>query len=306
LTEHRRGLAYGVAAYVLWGIVPAYWKLFADVSPVEILAHRAVWGLGAFLVLAAISGELGAVKAALRDRRVLGTMVITAALLSVNWGVFIAAISAGHLLDASLGYFINPLVSVALGMVFLGERLRRLQAAAIALAAIGVALITWSAGRPPWIALILAFSFGSYGLVRKLAKVPSLAGSTVETLVMAPIAVIYLAVLAARGDGGLGHGDLNHHLLLISTGVISAVPLLLFTSAARRLPLATIGFLQYLAPTGQFLLAVLAYDEPFETARLAAFAFIWAGLAIFTIDLLRRPPPARSTPAAPARPAPGP
>lgn len=292
MSEHRRGLAYGVAAYALWGIIPAYWKLLDDVDAVEILAHRAVWGLGAFVLIAAASRELPAVRLALRDRRVLVTMVISAALLSVNWGVFIAANNTGHLLDASLGYFINPLVSVALGMIFLRERLRRLQVIAIAFAAIGVALITWHAGRPPWIALILAFTFGSYGLVRKLAKVPSLVGSTIETMVMAPVAAVYLVVLAVHHEGGLGHGDVPRHLLLISTGVITAVPLLLFTSAARRLPLSTVGFLQYLAPTGQFLLAVLAFGEPFAATRLASFAFIWAGLIVFSIDLVitaRRP-----------------
>ncbi len=288
MSEYRRGLGYGVAAYALWGIIPAYWKLLAHVDPVEILAHRAVWGLGCFLALAGVTRELPAVRDALRDRRALGTMAISAALLAINWGTFIAAVSTGHLLDASLGYFINPLVSVALGMVFLGERLRRLQILAIAFAATGVALITWQAGRPPWIALVLATTFGAYGLVRKLARVPSLVGSTVETLVMAPVAVIYMVAL---GGGHLAGGDVVDVSLLVSTGVITAVPLLLFTSAARRLPLSTVGFLQYLAPTGQFLLAVLAFDEPFASARLAAFALIWTGLAVFSVDLWRAASP---------------
>lgn len=285
MSEHRRGLAYGVAAYALWGVIPLYWKYLDHIDPVEILAHRAIWGLGCFVVLAAITRELPAIRSALRDRRAVGTMVVSAALLAINWGTFIAAVNTGHLLDASLGYFINPLVSVALGMVFLRERLRRLQVIAIALAAIGVAVITWQAGRPPWIALVLALTFGGYGLVRKVAKLPTLVGSAIETLVMLPFALVFLAAL---GGGALRDSDLADVGLLVSTGVITAVPLLLFTAAARRLPLSTVGFLQYLAPTGQFLLAVLAFGEPFAVARLAAFTFIWVGLAVFSVDLWLR------------------
>jgi chloramphenicol-sensitive protein RarD len=288
VTESRKGLVYGIAAYSLWGVIPIYWKLLADISPVEVLAHRALWGLGAFVALALIAGEWPAVRAAMRDRRTVAVMAVSGALLAVNWGTFVAAVATGHLLDASLGYFINPLVSVALGMVVLGERLRRLQWLAIGLAATGVGLITVEAGRVPWISLVLAGTFGLYGLVRKTAKVDSLAGSTIETAIMTPVAIAYLALLAARGGGALGRIDVATDLLLVSTGVITAVPLLLFTSAARRLPLSMVGFLQYLAPTGQFLLAVLAFGEPFSTGRLAAFACIWAGLAVFSSDFFRR------------------
>jgi chloramphenicol-sensitive protein RarD len=297
VTESRKGLLYGIAAYSLWGVIPLFWKLLVHVDPVEILAHRAVWGLGAFVGLALIAGVWPEVRVALRDRRTLAVMALSGALLAINWGTFVAAVATDHLLDASLGYFINPLVSVALGMVVLGERLRRLQWLAIALAATGVALLTVDAGTLPWISLVLAVTFGLYGLVRKTAKVDSLVGSTVETAIMTPIAIAYLVFLAARGGGALGHAGTTTELLLVATGVITAVPLLLFTSAARRLPLSTVGFLQYLAPTGQFLLAVLAFGEPFARGKLAAFACIWAGLAVFSLDAWRVSQGLRSSPA---------
>jgi chloramphenicol-sensitive protein RarD len=283
----RRGLAYGVLAYGLWGVVPVFWKLIADVDPIELLAHRVVWGLGVFVLLVWLTGQATATREAARDRRVLGAMALSGALVAVNWGLFIGAVATGQLLEASLGYFINPLVSVALGTLVLRERLRRLQWLAIALAAAGVALLTWRAGRAPWIALVLAGSFGSYGLVRKVAKVESLIGSTIETALLAPIGIAYLGYLAVTGRGALGHAPPATEALVIATGVVTAGPLLLFTSAARRLPLSTVGFLQYLAPTGQFVLAVTAYGEPLAHDRLIAFGLIWLGLAAFSADAIR-------------------
>jgi len=281
----RIGLVQGVLAYGLWGIVAAYWKLLAHVSPVELIAHRAVWGLGAFATIVFVAGQWRPFVAALREPKLVAVMALSGALLAVNWGVFVWATTTGHLLDASLGYFINPLVSIALGMVVLRERLRRLQWIAIALAAIGVGLLTWRAGRVPWIALVLASTFGLYGLVRKTARVDALVGSTIETLLMAPVAGIYLAVI---GGGVFPTASASTITLLIGTGVVTAVPLVLFTSAARRLPLSTVGFLQYLAPTGQFLLAVLAFGEPLARDRLFAFGWIWLGLVVFSIDLVRQ------------------
>jgi chloramphenicol-sensitive protein RarD len=286
VTEARRGLVHGITAYVLWGIVPAYWKLLREVSPVEVIAHRVVWGLVAFAVIVALAGVGPTVRAALRDPRTLAVMALSGTLLVINWGTFIAAVATGHLLDASLGYFINPLVSIALGMVVLGERLRPLQWLAIACAVAGVVIRTYLLGHAPWISLVLAASFGSYGLVRKLAKVDALVGSAVETTVVAPVAIAYLIVLAARGGGGLGHASVAIQLLLLSTGLVTALPLLLFNSAARRLPLSTVGFLQYLAPTGQFVLAQI-YGEPFAPEQWLAFGLIWLGLAIFSLDLIR-------------------
>ena len=284
-TSFRTGLAAGAAAYAAWGVVPLYWHLLAAIAPIEILAHRAVWGLVAFLVMAVVTGQGPAIGAAVRDRRVVLALATSATLLAINWGLFIWATLAGHLLQASLGYFINPLVSVALGVTFLGERLRRWQLIAIVLAAVGVILLAGAGDGVPWVSLVLAGSFGSYGLVRKVAPVAALAGSTIETAMMAPFGVAYLIYLAATGGGALGHIDLADTLLLLSAGVVTAVPLAWFTVAARRLPLSVVGFLQYLAPTGQFLTAVIAFHEPLADAKLLAFAFIWAGLAVFSADL---------------------
>lgn len=282
----RRGLLQGFIAYGLWGVVAAYWKLLATVGPIELVAHRAVWGLVTFAVIVAATSQLGALRAALREARTIAVMAASGALLAINWAMFVWATISGHLLDASLGYFINPLVSVALGTIVLREKLSRLQWIAIGLAAVGVAILTWRAGQVPWIALLLASTFGLYGLVRKTAKVDALVGSTIETMLMVPIAVVYLIVIADHG--ALGHADARTTALLVGTGAITAVPLVLFTSAARRLPLSTIGFLQYLAPTGQFILAVTLFGEPLSLDRLAAFVVIWAALGVFTLDLYRQ------------------
>ena len=285
--EFRLGLALGVLAYATWGVVPLFWGLLRAVDPIEILAHRALWGLVCFVVLTAATRQLGAVRALFGDRRVMLTLLGTGSLLAINWGLFIWATLSGHLLQASLGYFINPLVSVALGVGFLGERLGHATKVAIGLAAIGVVWLAAGTGVP-WVALVLALSFGVYGLVRKVVRVPALVGSTVETAVMAPIAIGYLAILYARGDGVVGHGDARTHLLLIAGGAVTAVPLVWFTSAARRLPLSIVGLLQYLAPTGQLLTALLVFDEPLADDKLIAFGFIWAALAIFSVELVRR------------------
>lgn len=288
MSEYRRGLAYGVTAYGLWGIAPLFWKLLGDVSWVEILAHRAVWGMVAFSAIVWLAGAAPAVYRALRDRRVVAAMALSGVLLAINWGTFVAAVAAGHILEASLGYFINPLISVAFGMLALRERMRPLQWLAIGLATTGVAILTWRAGRLPWISLVLATSFGAYGLVRKLARVESLAGSTVETALLTPIAMVYLAVLAARGEGQLGHASTSTQLLLLATGVVTVAPLLLFTSAARRLPLSTVGFLQYIGPSTQFVLAIALYHEPLARERIVTFALIWLALAAFSLDLVRQ------------------
>jgi chloramphenicol-sensitive protein RarD len=281
-------MAHGIAAYGLWGLAPAFWKLLGGISPVEIIAHRVLWGVLAFVAIASAAGVMPAVRAASRDRRTVAMMAISGVLIVINWSMFVWAVATDHILDASLGYFMIPLLSVAIGTLVLRERLRRLQWIAIAFAVIGVAILTWRAGHVPWISLVVAFSFGIYGLVRKLARIESLAGSTLETVLMTPFAVGCLAVLALRGDGQLGHASATTQLLLVSTGAITAAPLLLFNSAARRLPLSTLGFLQYLGPTLQFLLAILVYGEAFAHVQLIAFCFIWAGLAVFSVDLVRQ------------------
>jgi chloramphenicol-sensitive protein RarD len=298
VSASRRGLAHGVAAYGLWGLAPLYWKLLGGISPVEILAHRVIWGVLAFAAIAWAVGAVPAVRTALRDPATAALMALSGTLLVINWGVFVDAVATGHILDASLGYFIIPLLSVGMGMVVLHERLRRLQWIAIGFAAVGVAIQTWRAGHLPWISVVLATSFAAYGLVRKLARVETLAGSTLETALLAPFAIGYLAIVGLRGGGQLGHAGVGTQLLLISTGLVTAVPLLLFNSAARGLPLSTLGFLQYLGPTCQFLLAIALYREPFAREQLVAFGFIWAGLAVFSVDLARqarRPAPLSRT-----------
>jgi chloramphenicol-sensitive protein RarD len=285
VSESRRGLAYAALASGLWGVVAAYWKLLGDVDPIELIAHRAVWALVTFGGLVVATGQTATCRRAMRDVRVMGLLAVSSVLLAINWALFVWATVTGHLLEASLGYFINPLVSVALGTLLLRERPSRLQWGAIVLAAAGVGVLTWNAGEVPLVALALAGSWGLYGLVRKRARVDALVGSTIETVLIAPIAVIYLAVL---GGGVLATGDATRILLIAGTGVVTAVPLMLFTSAAKRLPLSTLGLTQYLAPTAQFLLAVVAYGEPLAHERLAAFGLIWAGLVVFSVDLWRR------------------
>lgn len=280
----RIGLVQGALAYGLWGVVAAYWKLLGHVDPIELVAHRAVWGLGVFAAILAAVGQWPAFLRAVRTPRAVAIMAVSGGLLAVNWSIFVAATISGHLLDVSLGYFINPLVSIALGTLVLRERLRALQWVAIGFAAAGVALITWQVGQLPRIALALALTFGIYGLLRKRASVDALVGSALETLLMAPIA---LGLIAVRGGGAIAHADAPTVALLVGTGVVTAVPLVLFTSSARRLPLSTTGFLQYLAPTGHFLLAILAFGEPLHHDRIAAFALIWVGLAVFSLDLVR-------------------
>lgn len=285
--ERRRGLILGVLAYASWGVVPLFWRQLRAIDAVEILAHRAVWGLMAFAALTAGTGQAAAVAVAVRQPRTLAILLGSGLLLAANWGLFIWATLSGHLVQASLGYFINPLVSVALGVGFLGERLSRRMQAAIALAAIGVTWLTVASGGLPWIALTLALTFGAYGLIRKVIAVPALVGSTIETAVMAPFGVAYLAVLAARGEGALGHVDARTHGLLVATGVVTALPLAWFTAAARRLPLSTVGLLQYLAPTGQLITALAVFGETLPRDRLIAFGFIWTALALFTVELIR-------------------
>jgi chloramphenicol-sensitive protein RarD len=284
MSPRSAGLLQGALAYGLWGIVPAYWRLLSGIDAIELVVHRALWGLLAFVAIILGAGQWQTLRTCMRDRRIVGVMALSGTLLAINWGVFIAATLHGYLLEASLGYFINPLVSIGLGTLVLRERLRRLQWIAIVLATIGVALMTWRTGRVPWVALVLAASFGLYGLVRKTARVDALVGSAIETFVMAPVALVYIAAI---GGGAIVHASLPTTLLMASTGIVTAIPLVLFTSAARKLPLSTVGFLQYLAPTGQFLLAVLAFGEPLAHGRLFAFAWIWAGLVVFSIDLAR-------------------
>lgn len=282
--EAGTGLLYGLCAYLIWGCFPVYFKAFGSIPSLQIVSHRIVWSVVFLALLSFRPGRWSAVRTAVTDRRSLLILLTTALLIAVNWLVFIIAVGHGEVLQSSLGYFITPFVSVLLGLVFLGERLRRLQLVALSLAAIGVITLTIRYGSIPWTALILAGTFGSYGLLRKVVRTESLAGLTVETIVLAPFAGAFLLYAGWRGEGAFLEGGITLDLLLMSAGVVTAVPLLLFAAAARRLRLATIGFLQYITPTMHFLLAVAVYHEPFSSAHLASFLCIWAGLVCYSWD----------------------
>lgn len=285
--ERRIGVAYGLAAYLWWGFVAVYFKAVAHVPAMEVLAHRVVWSVVLLIVLLRWRGRLREATRVVRDRVVVATLFGTTALIGVNWFTFIWAVSNNRLLEAGLGYFTNPLVNVLLGFVFLRERLRPWQAVSVLLAAIGVGFRTYYIGSLPVVALVLAFSFGFYGLLRKTARVEAMIGLTVETTLLLPLAIVYLVYLAGTDTIFFGVDSWSTTVLLALGGVVTSVPLLWFTNAARRLRLATIGFMQYLAPTFQCLLAVVAFGEPFQQSQWITFGFIWTALAIYSVDAVR-------------------
>lgn len=282
------GLLYAVLAYGWWGAVPIFWKQLTHVPADELLAQRMAWGFVVFAALLIVRGRVRDMGRALRARRTLAVFAVSSALLACNWLTFIYAMATERVLQASLGYFLNPLVSVFLGMLVIGERLRPAQWLAMALSVVGVLQLATQSSEFPWISLVLACSFGLYGLVRKIAPIDALLGSTLEAGMAAPPALAYIAFLALAGRGHFTTSIGETELLLAATGIITACPLLWFANAARRLPLTTLGFLQYLAPTGHFLLAVFVYGEPFTPLHLRAFACIWIGVAVFSTDLWTR------------------
>jgi chloramphenicol-sensitive protein RarD len=276
------GLLYALLAFGSWGLFPLYLRLVASVPPLELVAHRSAWSLVFLLGVLALLRRWAWLAELRRQPRQLLLFGATALLLSVNWLVYVYAVMAGHVLDASLGYFINPLVSVLLAVVVLRERLQPLQWLAVALAAAGVLWLTLQAGRLPWVALALAVSFGIYGLLRKTARLGALEGLTLETMLLAPLVLPLLAWFTLQPGGAMARGDLSLNALLWLAGPLTALPLLSFGAAARRLPLATLGLLQYLSPTLQFLLGVYVFHEPLQQARLVGFVFIWAGLGVYS------------------------
>ena len=281
-----RGAFAAALCYFLWGLVPLYWKQLAGVDPVELVAHRQVWSLVLLLVVVAMQGGFAAVRAALSTPRAFAINGLSAALLTGNWLVYVWGVNTGHVVETSLGYFLVPLVNVAAGRFVLHEHLRRAQWWAIALAATGVVWMIVQLGRPPWIALIVACTWGGYSLMRKQSPLPAVTGLTVETLLLAPSAIAFLLWRHYIGAGALGTVDLRTQVLVVSSGVITAVPLLLFAYGARRIQLSTLGLLQYLAPSVQLALGVWLYHEPFSHERATSFAFIWAALALYTVDNL--------------------
>jgi len=284
VTEPRRGLACGVAAYLLWGLFPLYWPLLKPAGPLEILANRFVWSLLVVVVILAAQRRWRWIAAVLRRPRRLALLVAAAVLIATNWGVYIYGVNSGHVVETSLGYFINPLVTVLFGVLLLGERLRPLQWTALALGAVAVLVLTVDYGRLPWIALTLAFSFGTYGLLKKVLAMDSVQALAMETAVLVLPALAYLAWL---GGGTLPRLGIGHAALLVASGLVTATPLLAFGVAARTLPLATLGLLQYLAPVLQFLFGVFLFGEPMPLPRLAGFALVWAALALATAEGLR-------------------
>jgi chloramphenicol-sensitive protein RarD len=285
--ERRRGVLSGLGAYALWGLFPLYFPLLEPATGLEIVAHRVLWSLVFVGLLLFVLRRWSHVRAAVTDRRTLLVLAGAALLIAGNWLVFVYGVNSGHVVETSLGYFINPLVSVLLGVVGFSERLRPLQWTAVGIAAVAVVVLTVDYGRPPWIALTLALTFGLYGLMKKLVKVEAAPGLFVETALVAVPAIVVLAVLHGSGSGTFGQVTPAHSLLLASSGAATAIPLLLFAAAARRIPLSTVGLLQYLTPLMQLSIGVFVYDEPMPPARLAGFAIVWLALAVFTADMLR-------------------
>jgi len=300
VTSTRRGTLYGASAYLLWGLFPLYWPLLRPSGSLEVLAHRIVWSLVVVLALLALTRRLPAVRAAVADRRRLAMLTLAAVVIAVNWVTFIWGVTHDRVVEVSLGYFVNPIVTVLLGVVVLGERLRPAQWAALGAAGVAVVVLTVENGRPPWLALVLAFSFATYGLLKKTAGVGAVEGLVVETAVLLPVAAGYLALLGVSGAGTFGTEGPGHAVLLALSGLVTAVPLLAFGAAASRVTLTTLGLLQYLAPTIQFVLGVTLFGEPLPLAKLVGFLLVWSGLALFTADLVRSSRARRLAVAAPA------
>jgi len=296
-----RGFWSGVAAYTIWGLVPLYWKLLKHVPAIQVLGHRIVWSLAVLIILVAAMrrggratlgggrATFGGGRATLGDvsGRVVGLYAIAAALIAVNWFLYIYAVNAGFIVETSLGYYITPLVNVLFGVVVFHERMRPAQWVAIAIAAVGVVQLTFAYGALPWIAFGLAASFGSYGLAKKKAPLDPVEGLTLETAVLAPVAILFLVMLHRSGEGAFSRTGATTDALMIGGGLVTTVPLLLFAAAVRTVPLSVIGILQYIGPTLQFLLGVFVYHEPFSRTQLIGFSIVWTALAIYAGDSLR-------------------
>ena len=283
----REGIAYGFAAYLLWGVFPLYFPLLEPAGPDEILGQRIVWSLVAVAAILALVRGFRPLLEILRDRRKLLLLTLAALLIAGNWGTFIYAVNSDQVIESSLGYFITPLVSAGLGVLVFREHLRRPQLIALAVGGLAVAVLAVDYGRLPWIALTLACSFGVYGLVKKLADVGAAEGLAVETLILLPPALGYLLVLEGAGDAVFAHGSATDTLLLISSGPVTAIPLLFFSAAVTRVPLTVIGMLQYLAPVLQFLVGLLIVGEAMPAARWVGFGLVWTAITILSIDGLR-------------------
>jgi len=280
----NKGIWYGIGAYVTWGLFPIYWKWLHHVPALQLISHRIVWSFVLLVVFILASRQWKVFRAAALEPRVLRIYFVAAILIGVNWLVYIWAVNAGFIVEVSLGYYTNPLLNVLMGVLFLRERLRSLQWVPLGLAAAGVFYLTWAYGSLPWIALTLAFSFGFYGLVKKTAPLGSLYGLTLETGLLFLPALLYLFYSDVTGRGAFLHASAISDALLMGAGLMTTIPLLMFASAARSIPLSLVGILQYIAPTLQFLLGVLVYGEPFTHVQLVGFGMVWVALVLFAVE----------------------
>ncbi|UBF30146.1 EamA family transporter RarD (plasmid) [Kovacikia minuta CCNUW1] len=280
------GALYAVFAYTAWGLLPLYWKLFGSVPAIEVLSHRIVWSALFLVGLLLLQQRLPEFVTVLRSPQQLSFLLLTATILTSNWGLYIYGVNSDRVVETSLGYYINPLVNVLLGVLFLNERLSRMQMSAVALAAIGVAIFIWRLGTIPWIALALALSFGVYGLLRKSAAIAPMVGLTIETLLITPIAIGLMSYWSIVGTTHWGQSD-RITALFMGCGVITSLPLLWFNTAAKRLRLSTLGFFQYLAPSLQLLLGVFLYHEPFTLTHFITFGLVWSAIGLYVISSLR-------------------
>jgi chloramphenicol-sensitive protein RarD len=297
--DQRQGILYGLLAYGLWGLVPLYFKQLRSVPAVEVLMHRMVWCALFLSIIVTVARRWGDVARVLRTPKLLGLLLLSAILIALNWLAYIRSVETGQVVQASLGYFVTPLLSVFIGLLVLGETMRPLQWIAVGVAAAGVLLLVLARGEIPLVGLSLAVTFSLYSLVRKKTPVDGLLGLMIETLILAPIAVVFL--LLWRGEGTLAFGQHGSRLdlLIVASGIVTAFPLLAFGQAARRLPLSSLGFLQFMSPTIQFLIAVLVFGEEFDRGRAIGFAIIWTGVALFLVDLWQAHWPAYETPMEP-------
>jgi chloramphenicol-sensitive protein RarD len=279
----KKGILYGIGAYVAWGFFPIYWKLLHHVPAIQLIGHRIIWSCLLLLVVIVITKQWDEFRKTVNSK-VLRIYTIAAILIGVNWLVYVWAVNANFIVETSLGYFINPLLSVLMGVIFLKERLRLAQWIPVVLAAIGVTYLTFLYGRLPYIALTLAFSFGLYGLVKKLSPLGSLYGLTIETAILFIPALVYLIVVEVNSTAAFLHTGFVSDLLMIGAGLVTTVPLLMFASAAKSIPLWVVGLLQYIAPTIQFLLGVFLYKEPFSQHQLIGFGIVWAALIVFVVE----------------------
>lgn len=294
----RLGTLAGVAAYSLWGVFPLVFHMLRSVAPGEILLHRVAWSFVVVLGIQAARRERHWLREVRARRGASPRLAVAAGLIATNWLVYIWAVNNGHVIEAALGYYVNPLITVALGVLVLGERLRRAQLVALALGAAAVAVLTLGYGQVPWIALVLACSFGGYGFLKKAVPVGAVTSLAFETLILVPVAAVGLVALQVRGDAAFLHGSVGRDTLLVALGVVTAAPLLLFGAAAQRIPLSLLGLLQYLTPTLQLLCGLLVFHEPMPPERLVGFALVWAALLVLAADALglrRRTPPLVTT-----------